>query len=237
MRANHRLSGQGSTRLPTQMRPWNLVWTRKMIVCRYAMEHSLTIQTREPCLVRPTIRHSRHCMHIDCVPVRTRVDLASLWLLRVLLFSFYFCSSTIIYSSNTTRLSPNPSSSTFIWDKIFIMFWVEGDPVISENGIVLEVHGDPQALRRHRYDSRRGGHCYNPSSQSEKAFRECVGILLQRSQLASPKDVFFMVIHCSTFLLGLWWGDLCTTSPITVEPIEESKQRHKMRLLPWRKRI
>ena len=43
------------------------------------MEHSPPVQTRNPCLVRPTIRHSRRCMCIDfaSVPVRKRVDVAS----------------------------------------------------------------------------------------------------------------------------------------------------------------
>ena len=53
-------------------------------------------------------------------------------------------------------------------------------PTVTQDTISIEVIGDPQSLRRHQFDSRRGGHFYNPDRVNKRQFREAIKAAVPR---------------------------------------------------------
>jgi Holliday junction resolvase RusA-like endonuclease len=64
-------------------------------------------------------------------------------------------------------------------------------PTETPNSISFEVIGDPQALRRHLFDSRRGGHFYNPDRGNKRDFREAIQAVVPR--IVFPAGQFLRV--------------------------------------------
>ena len=158
------------------------------------MEHSLTIQTREPCLVRPTIRHSRHCM-------------LSTWLLCDFCES---CCSLFIFAAAQLFIQAIPRgflpilhhrrsyetkySSCFGWRVILLyqrteLFLRYMDTRKHCGGIDM-IRGEAVTVTIRPAKARR------PSENVWEYYYKGHSWHLQMM-------CFIMVIHCSTFLLGL----------------------------------